>query len=418
MKLLICGKLYDGIKDELQENMSILVENNKIKAVGKNLVVPENCETIDLSHLTVTPGMIDAHVHMDLFDWKFIGRDKLKHSTHWAVLAAAHCAKKTLHRGFTSIRNVGGILGAGYGILEVRDAITEGWYEGSRIVCAPYYLGTTGSHGDSSQAFARNTELSDFMENCSPNVGNGKEFFREQVRHQVKGGADFIKIMATGGFATPNDSPIQQQLSDDELKSILNTSKELGMTVTAHAYTPELIQKLIHMGIDGIEHGAMMDEETAHLFENTNTYLVPTFCPYDEIINLDENALSKKSVPFQRKLRKFSERLVEGRKVIINSKIKIGYGTDFVSVHNPYDCGYEYDSMMRSGMEPFRILKAATKTNSEILGLPDVGTIEPGKLADIAGWKKDLLTDPKALLDCGFVMKDGIEYQPECALPN
>ena len=138
---------------------------------------------------------------------------------------------------------MGGILGSGYGVIEVKQAIEEGWYEGSRIICAPYYLGTTGSHGDTSQAFSRNTGLAAYMVANMPNVGNGPEFFREQVRLQVKGGADFIKIMATGGFATPNDSPVQQQLSDDELKAILDTSKELGMTVTAHAYTPELIQK-------------------------------------------------------------------------------------------------------------------------------------------------------------------------------
>lgn len=416
MKLIKCGKLYDGIKDELQENMSILVDKNVIREVGENLSAPEGCEVVDLSGLTVTPGMIDAHVHIDLFDWRYVGRDTMKHSTHWAVLAAAHCARRTLHRGFTTIRSVGGILGSGYGVIEVKQAIEEGWYEGSRIICAPYYLGTTGSHGDTSQAFSRNTGLAAYMVANMPNVGNGPEFFREQVRLQVKGGADFIKIMATGGFATPNDSPVQQQLSDDELKAILDTSKELGMTVTAHAYTPELIQKLIRMGIDGIEHGAMMDEETARMFESTGTYLVPTFCPYDEIINLDEKELAKKSIPFQRKLRRFSKQLIEGRKTIIGSHIKIGYGTDFVSVHNPYDCGYEYDSMMRSGMDPFRILKAATKNNAEILGLPDVGTIEPGKLADISGWKRDLLTDPKALLDCGYVMKDGVEYQPESVL--
>jgi imidazolonepropionase-like amidohydrolase len=154
-----------------------------------------------------------------------------------------------------------------------------------------------------------------------------------------------------------------------------------------------------------------MDSETAAMFEETDTYLVPTFCPYEEIIDLDEANLSKKPDFFQKKLRYYSERLKKGREVIVQSKIRLGYGTDFVAVHECYESWYEYRSWMRSGMDPFRILKAATSVNAGILEMDGkIGSIEPGKLADIAGWPRDLLHDEDALSECSFVMKDGVVY--------
>ena len=207
-------------------------------------------------------------------------------------------------------------------------------------------------------------------------------------------------------------APDDQQLCDEEIEVIIKTAHELGRTVTAHIYNSEQMKKVALMGIDGMEHGSLITEDTARVMEELGTYLVPTFCPYDDIIHLNEETLKKKTPQFQAKLRQYSTRLQEGRKVIINSKIKLGYGTDFVTVHNAYENGYEYESWMNSGIDPFRILKAATSTNAEILGLSHlIGTIETGKIADLSGWKRDLLTDPKALLDCSFVMKEGKTYE-------
>ncbi len=167
------------------------------------------------------------------------------------------------------------------------------------------------------------------------------------------------------------------------------------------------------MGIDGIEHGAMIDEGAARLMEERGTYLVPTFCPYDDIVRLDEKSLASKTPQFRAKLRKYAERIIASREIIVNSKIKLGYGTDFVAVHNNYDCGYEYDSWFKSGMDPFRILKAATAVNAEILERGDIGSIEPGKFADVSAWNGDLLTNSQALLSCAFVMKEGKIYDTE-----
>lgn len=405
---IICGKLYDGIQDVLQEHREILVKDRYIVEVGVHVASPEDCRVVDLSQLTVTPGMIDAHVHASFFDWREIDKDAVYYSDAMRALAVSECARRALAGGFTTIRHVGWFQ-EDYS-LDVKRAIDVGFLEGARMVVAPHFLCAPGSHGDSTQKIATNPKLSRFLESCYPTMGSGAEFFRDAVRHEVKLGADFIKIMATGGFFTPNDSPEDKQLSYEELKAIIETAHSLHTTVTAHAYTSELVQTLAELGIDGIEHASLIDEETARILEEKDIYVVPTFCPYDEIVLLDEEKLAQKSPEFQRKLRYYRNNLVESREILKKSKLRLGYGTDLVVGYQNYECGREYSAWLRNGMDAFRALKAATAVNADILGISDkVGTIEPGKYADIAAWRRDLLTDDKALLDCAFVMKEGKE---------
>lgn len=412
--LISCGKLYDGIKDEMQSNMRILVEDNKIAEVGKNVVAPANAEKIDLSGVTVTPGMIDAHVHFQHFDWKKRSYDVIHHNASWKAMAFLYNARKSLARGFTSIRTVGSSTYDAYGVINAKKLINLGYFEGSRLVALPHYHYAPGSHGDQSQYLAEHPELSALMAGMAPTMGCGVDFFRNSVREQVKYGADFVKIMATGGFSTPNDSPDDQQLSDEEMKAIIDTAHELHKTCTAHVYSADLIKKLARMGIDGLEHGSLIDKEASALLEERNIYLISNMAVYDDIINLDEKSLAQKAPYFREKLISYQERLIAGRKVILESNMRLGYGTDYVTVHHAYDCGYEYESWMKSKMDPYRILKAVTSVNAGILEMEDrIGTIEPGKFADIAAWGRDLLTDPKALLDCAFVMKDGVVYPTE-----
>lgn len=405
---IICGRLYDGLSDSIRAGAEILVGDDKILEVGKSTASPAGCRVVDLSGLTVTPGMIDAHVHTAFFDWRELGKDTAHYSDGMRAIAVAECARRALAGGFTSIRDVGWFR-EDYS-LDVRRAIDLGYIEGARMKVAPHFLCTPGSHGDSSQHLATNPQLSDFMEKLYPSMGNGADFFRGAVRREVKIGADFIKIMATGGFFTPNDSPEDQQLSYDELKAIIETAHALYKPVTAHAYTGELISTLAGLGIDGIEHASLIDAKTLSLLEKKDIYVVPTLCPYDEVVLLDEEKLSQKPVEFQRKLRHYRDRLVESRNLLRDSSLRLGYGTDLVTGYQNYECGREYSAWLRNGWDPYRALRAATSINAEILGISHIaGTIEPGKQADISAWKRDLLTDDKALLDCAFVMKGGKE---------
>ena len=416
-KRIRCGRLYDGVTEEWKSNQQILVEGNRIADVGESVPAPEGTEEIDLSACQVTPGLIDAHMHMDFLDWHTIREEVYTTSEEAKTLAIARCAKKALQRGFTTVRHVGGITSKGYGVLDVKRAIAAGYLEGARILAAPLFLCSPGSHGDLSQGFSRNPELSALLQHQRTTLGNGKDFFVGAVREQIKYGSDFIKIMATGGFFTPNDTPVQQQLNDEELEAIIRTAHELGKTVTAHVYTPALMQKLIRFGIDGMEHGSLMDRETAAMFEEKGLYLVPTFSPYEEAVHYDPEAIKDKQPEFRQKLELYKDALQAGREVICSSNIKLGYGTDFVANHQNYESGYEFMAWMNSGMAPFRALKAATRTNAEILGLSsEIGTIEPGKLADISAWKRDIMHDPRALLDCAFVMKEGKVYETESCL--
>lgn len=411
LTLLKCGYLFDGIKEELVPEMQILVEGNKIKAVGKNLEYPEGTNIIDLGEFTVTPGMIDAHVHTQHFDWHNRPHEIIFRGPSWKGMAHLYNARETLYRGFTTIRSAGSSTFEARGSLVAKELINLGYFPGARMCVLPNYFGDVGGHGDHSQYLRTNPEVSEFIASLIPTMGTGVDFFRHAVRNEIKMGADYIKIMINGGFSTPNDSPDDQQLSDEEIKAIIDTAHELGKTCTAHIYNPEQMKKVALMGMDGMEHGSLITESTARVMEDLNVYLVPTFCPFEDIININEETLKMKIPAFQKKLRQYSKKLQEGREVIVNSNLRLGYGTDFVAVHHPYESGYEYEAWMNSGMGAFRTLKAATIVNAGILGMEEsIGSIEVGKLADISAWRRDLLTDPKALLDCAFVMKDGVEY--------
>ena len=405
-----CKYLYDGIEAKLQPDMEILIDGQIISAVGHNLPCPENTPLIDLSSMTVTPGMIDGHVHPQFFDYRELYNEYVTLSDGYRTLATASCARNTLAGGFTTIRSMGWFSEA-YEI-DVKRAIDDGKIEGSRIIVGSHFLCTPGSSGDSSQSLCANPYLSDHLMKACPTCGNGADFFTGAVRREKKMGFDFIKIFGSGGFATPNDDPQDIQLNDEEFAAIFSTAKDLRIPVTAHAYAPGMMQKLLSYDIFCMEHGALMDKETAKMVEDKGTYLVPTFMPYEDIVHQNEESLSKKSDFFKRKLQKYQQRLQDAREIIINSKIKLGYGTDIVDVYNNYESGWEYNCWLNNGIDPFRALEAATKTNAEICGISDkLGTIEPGKLADLAGWKRDLLKDPDALRDCSFVMKEGKQYQ-------
>lgn len=407
-KLIHCGRLFDGIREDLQEKMDILIEGDRIKQVGKNLAHDAGAEVIDLTHLTVTPGMIDAHIHSDILDWKDYWQNTMMRSDAFYTLSHLNTAQKTMERGFTTIRCHSAAPGD-YGIIDVKHMIEKGVFQGSRLNVTCHLLGTPGSHCDGGQAFSGNPKLG--LANQGVNIGSGPDFFRNAVRNEIKYGSDFVKLFISGGFSTPNDGPEDQQMDDEEIAAFLNTANALRRPSTAHVYAPKLMQKLIHNHITGCEHGSLMDEETARLFEETNTYLVPTFCPYDDVIAGDEESLAKKSPEFREKLRFYGKWLKESRKIIIDSKIMLGYGTDFVAVHQCWESWHEYASWMNSGIDPYRILKAATSVNAKILRMEhEIGTVEPGKLADIAAWHRDLLQDPNALSECDFVMKGGVVF--------
>ncbi len=405
--VIVCGRLFDGLREELRSGLEILVEGNCIRQVGPNLSRPAGAAVIDLSHLTVTPGLIDAHVHGNLLRWQEMD-NILFQSEAYSSLAFLHTAQRCLERGFTTIR-CNGMGPLDFGLADVKALIDRGYFPGARMRIACHMLGGPGMPGDMSMYAKTNPRLARHLQTAF--VGSGGAFFRDAVRREIKYGSDFIKIFLSGSFGSPDGGPELCYLDEEELAAIINTAHDLGRQVTAHVYTPQAMQRLLRLGIDGMEHGALMDGETAGLIEKSGIYLVPTFAPFQDIIEGDEQELSLNTADEREKKLKWAPRLRESRRVICNSRIRLGFGSDFCVRHQPYESWYEYRGWLLSGMDPFRALKAATSVNAGILGLDQcLGSIEPGKLADIAAWPGDLLTDAEALRQCGFVMKGGDVY--------
>lgn len=411
---ITCGKLFDGESETLQERMQIIVEGKHITKIGQGLQCPTDAKSIDLSDATVTPGLIDAHTHLNAIEWRNFEREMLYNSPAWKGMAVLYNAKKALRRGFTTVRHCGTNSNDAYASVDAKRLIETGHFEGARLVIAPHYITCTNSHGDISHRVAMNPSLGEQLWQNYPGRGCGPYEFRDVVRTEVKYGADYIKIFANGGFSTPNDSPDDLTLCPDEIKEIIETAHQLGKTVTAHAYASDTIRLLVELGIDGIEHGSLLDDpEVISMMEEKNVYLIPNFATYDEILFGSEELISRMIPSLQKKIPLYSARMLRSREMIMNSNIRMGYGTDFVSGRYCYQCGYEFKSWMRYNANPLRVLRAATSVNAKIVEIPEVGMIKPGYLADIAAWKRNLLTDDEALLDCSFVMKDGIVYPAE-----
>ena len=237
-KLFIkCGKFFDGLEEVLRENVNIVVEDDIIQAVGEDVTCPEGAEVIDLSDLTVTPGLIDAHLHLDNlhyweFDTSYTASDEMK------TLNIVHNAEMALQGGFTTLRYIGSGLRT-YGAIDARNAINKHVFPASRLVVSPHGMGISGGHSDSSANLAGNFYLSEELEKQLNFMGNGVDFYKTYVRKEVKYGADFIKIMASGGFASPNDDPCDCQLDDDELKAIIDTAIEGADYLMSKMYTEE-----------------------------------------------------------------------------------------------------------------------------------------------------------------------------------
>lgn len=410
---LICGKFFDGVHQELRENMRMIVEDRYITAVGESLPQPDDAQVVDLSHLTVTPGMIDSHVHFEFTGYTF-NEFAVTDSDEMKALSLVHNCMVALQNGFTTIRTTGTAF-RGFGCMDAKRAIDRGLFPAARLLVAPHALGIPGGHWDFSMFHSNaNPYVSELLEQPYA-LTSGADAFKQLVRKQVKYGADFIKIMAAGGFASPGDDPGEPQLDEDELKAIIRTTHSLGKRVAAHAYTSDVIDMLIRLGVDEIEHGTLIQPHTADLMAEHGIDIVPTIFSLTGDPNVDPKTLPPRSPAYQRKLDKYKQQLDESRvtvrKMIMDGKVTVGLGSDIVSGKRNIDSWCEFQAWRNMGIPALRALVAGTSDNAKIVGLDDIGVLAPGKLADIAGWPRDLLTDFDALSECGFVMKEGVVYK-------
>jgi len=389
------GKLLDVKDGSLKSNQAIVIEADKISSVGAVSAVKAlaNDRVIDLPNATVLPGLIDAHTHLT-FNPQF-GYESLAISVPREALNGARNARVTLNAGFTTVRNVGA---SGYADVALRDAINAGDVPGPRMLVSGPPLGITGGHCD-------NDLLPYEYHATEGGVADGVEQVQHKVREVIKYGADLIKICATGGVLSKGDDPNASQFTLEEMKAIVADAHRLGRKVAAHAHGAQGVIWASEAGVDSIEHGHLMNDAAIATLKKNGTYLVPTLYLVDWH---REHAAEARLPDFAKnKMELVSQMGKANIKKAIAAGVKIGMGTD-AAVYPHGLNAHELAVYVSLGMSPLQAIQTATINDADLLGWSDeVGTIEPGKWADIIAVDGNPLDDITTLQHVKFVMKGG-----------
>ncbi len=402
--IIHCGNLINGKTREIQSQVTVVVEGNKILSVDKGFSKPgQNDKLIDLSKRTVMPGLIDMHVHIESETSKDAVVRRYTQNEADVAFQSTIYARKNLMAGFTTVRDCGG---SGVNIA-LRNAISAGTIIGPRIFTTGKGIATTGGHGDPT-----NGSRKDLMGDPGPKEGviNGPDDARKAVRQRYKDGADFIKITATGGVLSVAKDGSGPQFTQEEVNAIVEAAKDYGFHTAAHAHGAEGMKRAVLAGITTIEHGTLMSEEVMDLMKQKGTYHVPTIiagrsaAEYAKIPGYYHPLVAPKAIEIGSKIQEnFAKAYKRG--------VKIAFGTDagvFPHGENAREFGY----MVEGGMPAIEALLSAMQVNAEILGMGDkLGSLEAGKLADIVAVNEDPTKNIKTMEKVTFVMKDGVVHK-------
>jgi len=394
--VLRAGRVLDVKTGQTLTNQAIVIENDKIVSIGPASAAKpaSGAKVIDLPNATILPGLIDAHTHLT-GNPKDVGYSALGISAPREALIGAHNAKTTLEAGFTTVRNVGA---GGFSDVALRDAINDGDVPGPRMLVSGPALGITGGHCD-------NNLLPYEWHATEDGVADGIAAVQHKVREDIKYGADVIKICATGGVMSKGDDPNASQYTIEEMKAIVAEAHRLGRKVAAHAHGAQGVIWASDAGIDSIEHGHLMNDESVATLKKNGTYLVPTLYLMDWH---RENA-AKTNLPdfIRKKMEMVSEQGQNNAKKAFAAGVKIGFGTD-AAVYPHGLNAHEFAVYVRLGMTPLQAIQTSTINDADLLGWTDkVGTLDSGKFADIIAVYGDPLQDITTLQHVKFVMKGG-----------
>ncbi|MGQ0559957.1 MAG: amidohydrolase family protein [Sphingosinicella sp.] len=397
------GTLLDRPGQPPRRQATIVVAGGRIEAVQDGFTpAPAGARLIDLSQSFVLPGLIDSHVHL-VTDRAGVERQLADFTENVPLRAfeAAWNARKTLDAGFTTVRNLGDDNGV---TLALRDAIARGWAIGPRIIDAGTSISASTGHMDPTLGVREqfHDELLRIGSTC-----DGPDDCRRAVRRQVARGVDVIKIATTGGVNSRIGLGLGAQMFEDEARALIETAHLYGKKVAVHAHGADGINLALRAGADSIEHGTLIDDESLRLFRQTRAFLVPTLSTvngYIERLRANPNAYA----PAVRE--KIEWRIsITGRNVqrAFPAGVRIAFGTDAgVSMHGRN--ADEFLLMVQHGMTPMAAIVAATVNAAELLGLAsEIGTIQPGRSADIVAVRGDPLADVGVLRDMQFVMARG-----------
>ncbi|WP_425410738.1 amidohydrolase family protein [Hyphococcus sp.] len=407
------GKLLAEPGGDVVDNQSIIVKDGRITRIADGYL---NAEVVDagaddsvtihdLRSMFVMPGLIDGHVHITSENNPQGRLQKVQMSGADVAIMGAGFAKKTLTAGFTTVRDLG--AGTSDAIFALRDGIARNDIIGPRIFAAGSGISVTGGHGDGTQGYT--DEVAQLLH--SSGVCDGVGECRKSVREQVRRGADQIKLTATAGVLSNTAAGLEQQFFDDEMTAIMETAHSMGRRVTAHAHGVNGINAALRAGVDSIEHGTYLDDESIRLFKRNNAYLVPTILAGVTVAEWADDPDSFLLPPQRAKAAEIGPNMIDMARRAHQGGVQIAFGTDSgVSKHG--NNAREFALLVEAGMTPMEAIRSATIVGAANLGKSDdLGSIAPGKLADIVAVDGDPLADITELEDVDFVMKDGVVYK-------
>ncbi len=387
--------LADPGTGRVETAKTIVVKGGRIAEIRDGYV--GEGKVVDLRDAFVMPGFIDSHVHITGESNPNERSEALSKSATDSAFDGVVYAGRTLRAGFTTVIDLGSEPEA---IYALRDAIAAGKVEGPRIIAA----GGVAAHGGHGDIHGYRQEILDLYR--SPTLCSGADDCARAVRQAVQSGADVIKTASTGGVMSNTAAGLGQQMSDAELISLVETAHRLGRKVAAHAHGTDGVNAALRAGVDSIEHGTYLDAESIKLFKAKGSYLVPTLLAGDTVKKRAETA-EWMPTPVRAKARQVGPLMVDALRRAHKAGGKIAFGTDSgVSAHG--DNAQEFALMVEAGLTPLEAIRAATVSAADHAGLTsEIGTLTPGKAADIVAVKGDPLTNIRALETTSFVMKSG-----------
>lgn len=392
--VILAERLFDSRTGTMLSKPVVVIRGDRIVSVQSGGAPQTGARVIDLKGMTLVPGLIDMHTHIDS-DPTYGGYNSLQFGDRfWSMIAVPNAAK-TLQAGFTTVRNVGSDAWNDVGLMQ---AIDQGKVTGPRIVPAGYAFGATGGHCDS-------TFFPPSMGQKNAYNADSASEARKSVREIRKYGAQVIKICATGGVFSRNTEPGQQQMSFEDMKAVADDAHMYGLKVAAHAHGASGIKDAIRAGIDTIEHASLIDDEGISLAKKYGTWLSMDI--YNTEYTQSEGKKNGVLEDNLRKDREVADIQREGFRKAHKAGVKMVYGTDS-GVHPHGDNGKQFRWMVQYGMTPAQAIQTATANAAEALGRKDIGIIEAGRYADIVAVNGNPVQDVTLLEQVDFVMKGGV----------
>jgi imidazolonepropionase-like amidohydrolase len=398
------GRLIQPETGTAASNQLIIIRDNKIEKVGAAVAVPPDAKVIDLSNMTVLPGLIDCHTH--LADGKFGEGDpmfQLRKTASQTVLESVRNARVTLESGFTTVRDVG--VYRALNDVALRDAINRGDIIGPRMYVAGAYVTITGGAG-AMTGMAPDIQLPwDFRYG----EANSPWEVRQKIRLLAHDGVDHIKVLSSGAVLTHGSNPKSQEFTPEELQAAVDEASHFGLRVESHAHSPQGIKNAILAGVASIEHATLIDDEGIELAKQHGTYLDMDI--YDDECIQEQGRAGSMPQDFLEHDRELGEAQRQNFRKAVKAGAKMSFGTD-AGVCDYGTAGKQFAMMVRYGMTPMQAIQAATTSAADLLGRSnELGSVMPGKYADIIAVAGDPLKDVSLLENVKFVMKDGQVYR-------